>query len=144
MLGYLDDPMQTASAFDGGYLRTGDLAIVREGGYVQLVGRLKDVISRGGNKIAPLEIENLFSRHGAVADVLAFGMPDERLGESLHLMVVARDPSLNESELRAWAKDRLERFKTPDVFHFVDKLPAGRTGKTDRGAARISLGQQTS
>jgi long-chain acyl-CoA synthetase len=144
MLGYLDDPMQTASAFDGGYLRTGDLAIVREGGYVQLVGRLKDVISRGGNKIAPLEIENLFSRHGAVADVLAFGMPDERLGESLHLMVVARDPSLNESELRAWAKDRLERFKTPDVFHFVDKLPAGRTGKTDRGAARVSLGQQTS
>lgn len=71
-------------------------------------------------------------------------MPDERLGESLHLMVVAREPGLSEVDLRAWASDRLERFKTPDVFHFVEALPAGRTGKADRAAARAHLAGRSS
>jgi long-chain acyl-CoA synthetase len=139
MAGYLDDSTQTAAAFVDGYFRTGDLATVRSDGYVQLVGRAKDVISRGGNKIAPLEIDNLFAQHEGVLAALAFGAPDDRLGESLHLMVVARDRSLSERDLREWAKNRLERFKTPDYFHFVDALPAGPTGKADRAAARISL-----
>jgi long-chain acyl-CoA synthetase len=139
MAGYLDDPTQTAAAFVDGYFRTGDLATVRGDGYVQLVGRSKDVISRGGNKIAPLEIENLFAQHEGVLAALAFGAPDDRLGESLHLMVVARDRSMSERDLREWAKNRLERFKTPDLFHFVDALPAGPTGKVDRAAARMSL-----
>jgi len=139
MLGYLDDSALTAAAFDGCYFRTGDLAKVVESGYVQLVGRSTDVVSRGGNKIAPLEIENLFAQHESVTAVLAFGMPDERLGESLHVMVVPRDRDLNEDDLRAWSKERLEKFKTPDVFHFVDALPAGRSGKADRAAARLTL-----
>jgi acyl-CoA synthetase (AMP-forming)/AMP-acid ligase II len=139
MAGYLDDPTQTAAAFVDGYFRTGDLATVRSDGYVELVGRSKDVISRGGNKVAPLEIENLFAQHERVLAALAFGAPDDRLGESLHLMVVARDRSLSERDLREWAKNRLERFKTPDFFHFVDALPAGPTGKADRVAARMSL-----
>jgi long-chain acyl-CoA synthetase len=139
MLGYLDDTALTAAAFESGYFRTGDLAKVLESGCVQLVGRSKDVVSRGGNKIAPLEIENLFAQHESVMAVLAFGMPDERLGESLHVMVVPRKPDLSEDDLRAWSKERLERFKTPDVFHFVEALPAGRTGKADRAAARLTL-----
>jgi len=139
MAGYLDDPAQTAAAFVDGYFRTGDLATVRSDGYVQLVGRSKDVISRGANKIAPLEIENFFARHAGVLAALAFGAPDDRLGESLHLMVVARDRRLSERDLREWAKNRLERFKTPDFFHFVDALPAGPTGKADRATARMSL-----
>jgi long-chain acyl-CoA synthetase len=139
MLGYLDDTALTAAAFEGCYFRTGDLAKVLESGYVQLVGRSKHVVSRGGNKITPLEIENVFAQHEGVMAVLAFGMPDERLGESLHVMVVPRDWNLSEDDLRAWAKERLERFKTPDVFHFVEALPAGRTGKADRAAARLTL-----
>jgi acyl-CoA synthetase (AMP-forming)/AMP-acid ligase II len=139
MAGYLDDPTQTSASFVDGYFRTGDLATIRNDGYVQLVGRSKDVVSRGGNKIAPLEIENLFAQHEGVLATLAFGAPDDRLGEGLHLMIVARDRNLSEADLRDWAKDRLERFKTPDVFHFVDALPAGRTGKVDRAAARLSL-----
>ena len=142
MAGYLDDPAQTAAAFAGDHFSTGDLVVLRADGYVQLVGRSKDVVSRGGNKIAPLEIENLFAQHEAIASVLAFGMPDERLGESLHLMVVARDAGLTEADLRTWAKNRLERFKTPDAFHFVEALPAGRTGKADRAAARRSLASE--
>jgi long-chain acyl-CoA synthetase len=139
MLGYLDDPALTAAAFAGDYFRTGDLARVLENGCVQLVGRSKEIVSRGGNKIAPLEIENLFAQHEHVTAVLAFGMPDERLGESLHLMVVPGDPLLNEVDLRTWAKERLERFKIPDEIHFVEALPAGRTGKADRTAARRAL-----
>jgi len=139
MAGYLDEPTQTAAAFVDGYFRTGDLARVRSDGYVQLVGRSKDVISRGANKIAPLEIENFFAQHAGVLAAIAFGAPDDRLGESLHLMVVARDRSLSECDLRAWAQNRLERFKTPDFFHFVDALPAGPTGKADRATARMSL-----
>ena len=144
MAGYLDDLTQTAAAFADGYFRTGDLATVRNDGYVQLVGRSKDVISRGGNKIAPLEIEHLFAQHQGVLAALAFGVPDDRLGESLHLMVVARDGSLSEGDLREWAKSRLERFRTPDVFHFVEALPAGRTGKADRAAARMYLSRRES
>lgn len=144
MAGYLDDSDQTAAAFVDGFFRTGDLATVRDDGYVQLVGRSKDVISRGGNKIAPLEVESLFAGHEGVSATLAFGVPDDRLGERIHLMVVARDRNLTEDELREWAKTRLERYKTPDVFHFVAELPAGRTGKADRAAARMSLKQSTS
>ncbi|MEM0990440.1 MAG: class I adenylate-forming enzyme family protein [Pseudomonadota bacterium] len=145
MLGYLDDPAQTAAAFADGYFRTGDLATVRDSGLVQLVGRSKDIVSRGGNKIAPLEIENLFAEHPGVAAALAFGMPDDQLGERLHLMVVSAgegagdSASVTEGGLRAWAADRLERFKTPDVFHFVQTLPVGRTGKADRAAARAEV-----
>lgn len=139
MLGYLDDPAQTAAALSDGHVRTGDLATCDGFGFVRLAGRSKDIISRGGNKIAPLEIENLFAQHPGVAAVLAFGVADERLGEKLHAMVVARRPDLTEPALRAWARTRLERFKTPDVFHFVDALPSGRTGKADRAAARASL-----
>src|ERR1700733_7913380 len=99
MLGYLDDPDQTAESFSGEYFRTGDLATVREDGYVQLVGRLKDIVSRGGNKIAPLEVEAVFARHEGIHSVLAFGVPDERLGESLHLMVVRTNLDLTEQDL---------------------------------------------
>jgi len=136
MLGYLDDPVLTASALSDGYFRTGDLVSRTENGCVRLVGRSKDIISRGANKIAPLEIENLYTQHEGVASAVAFGVPDERLGERLHLMVVARDPGISEDDLRTWSADRLERFKTPDVFHFVPNLPVGATGKTDRAAAR--------
>ncbi len=142
MLGYLDDPDQTAAVFEDGYIRTGDLVSEREDGFVQLVGRSKDIVSRGGNKIAPLEIENLFAQHDGLASAPAFGMPDARLGECLHLMVVSRDPTLDETQLRAWSAERLERFKTPDVFHFVDAIPVGRTGKADRAAARTELSGQ--
>jgi long-chain acyl-CoA synthetase len=142
MLGYLDDPALTKQAFANDYFRTGDLAVVREGGCVALVGRSKDIVSRGGNKIGPLEIENLFTRHDGVAAALAFGIPDERLGESLHLMVVRRDSALTEDALRDWARTRIERYKLPDTIHFVDALPVGRTGKADRAAARLALQQR--
>ena len=141
MLGYLDDPAFTVASFADGFFRTGDLARVTEGGYVELIGRAKDIISRGGIKIAPLEIDHLLSEHPAVAAALCAGVPDERLGEAVHAVVVRRaGADLDSATLRTWMLTRTERFKVPDVFYFRDALPSGPTGKADRRAV-VQLAQ---
>jgi long-chain acyl-CoA synthetase len=135
MLGYLDDPALTDAAFADGFFRTGDLARLRDDGRVELIGRSKEIVSRAGHKIAPLEIDALLSEHPDVSAALAAGVPDPQVGERLHVVVVPRPgTSLNEAALRAWAAERIERYKLPDIIHFRDALPLGRTGKADRGA----------
>jgi len=135
MLGYLDDPALTQASFADGYFRTGDLARLTPSGRVALIGRAKDIVSRGGHKIAPLEIDNLLAEHPDVAAALCAGIPDERLGEVIHAVVVPRTGArLEEAALRDWLLARTERFKVPDVFHVRDTLPAGATGKADRRA----------
>jgi long-chain acyl-CoA synthetase len=135
MLGYLDNPQLTEAAFDGGYFRTGDLARVTKRGTLALVGRSKEMISRGGIKIAPLEIDNLLGEHPGVAAALCAGVPDERLGEVIHAVIVPRAGAhLDAAALRDWLLLRTERFKVPDVFHFRDALPSGSSGKADRRA----------
>jgi acyl-CoA synthetase (AMP-forming)/AMP-acid ligase II len=135
MLGYLDDQQLTAASFADGYFKTGDLARVRPDGRVELVGRAKEIVSRGGHKIAPLEIDNLLAGHPDIAAALCAGVPDERLGEVVHAVVVPRDGArLDTNALRDWMLARTERHKVPDVFHIHDALPAGSTGKADRRA----------
>ncbi|EWY42454.1 AMP-dependent synthetase [Skermanella stibiiresistens SB22] len=137
MLGYLDQPDLTAASFDDGWFRTGDLARLHPLGHVELVGRAKDIISRGGNKIAPMEIDRLFCGHPDVAAALTTGVPDPLLGERLHVLIVPRaGATLDAGTLAGWATGRIERFKIPDAFHFAPELPLGRTGKADRGALR--------
>ena len=137
MQGYLDDPALTAASFRDGFFRTGDLARLRVDGRLELVGRIKEIVSRGGNKIAPAEIEDLFAGHPDVQGALCTGVPDERLGEALHVLLVARPGSrVTTDALRRWAAERLERYKLPDGIHFADALPLGPTGKADRGLAR--------
>ena len=140
MLGYLDGTALTEASFDGGYFKTGDLARLTADGAVALVGRAKDIISRGGNKIAPLEIDNLLAEHPDIAAALCAGVPDERLGEVIHAVIVARAGArLDATALRDWLLARTERFKVPDVFHFRDALPSGASGKADRRAvARLA------
>jgi len=135
MLGYLDDPALTQASFADGYFKTGDLARRAAAGHVQLVGRAKDIVSRGGHKIAPLEIDNLLAEHPDVAAALCAGVPDERLGEVIHAVVVPRAGSrLDAAALREWLVARTERYKVPEVFHVRDCLPVGSTGKADRRA----------
>jgi acyl-CoA synthetase (AMP-forming)/AMP-acid ligase II len=135
MLGYLDNPALTEASFDGGYFKTGDLARLTADGAVALIGRAKDIISRGGNKIAPLEIDNLLAEHPDIAAALCAGVADERLGEVIHAVVVPRAGArLDTGELRGWLLARTERFKVPDVFHVRDALPSGSSGKADRRA----------
>jgi long-chain acyl-CoA synthetase len=143
MNGYLDEP--TLQPIRDGWLATGDLARERDPGVVEIVGRKKELIYRGGNKIAPLEIEFACSAHPKVAAALAVGRPDERLGERIHALVVPRAEGLTPAELRAFLATRLEKYKQPDVFYFSRELPAGRTGKADRGrfAAMLEKGELT-
>lgn len=142
MNGYLGQP-ELDPVDAGGWLATGDLARERDPGVVEIAGRRKELIVRGGNKIAPQEIEFALSAHPKVAAALAVGRPDARLGQRIHALVVPRDASLGVEELRAFLRERLDRFKQPDVFYFARELPAGRTGKADRGrfAAMLEAGE---
>ena len=133
MLGYLYGAELTRLALEADYFRTGDLARLRPDGQVELVGRSKEIIARGGNKIAPLEIENALCTHPDIAAALCAGVPDARLGEAIHAVVVLRPGlALSADELRRWASAHLERYKVPDVIVFSDTLPAGATGKASR------------
>ncbi len=140
MIGYLDDPALTDNSFNDGYFRTGDLARLRPDGRVEIVGRLKDIISRGGNKIAPAEIDALLCSHPDVAAALCAGVPDARLGEAIHAVVVAKaNAALTPEALRRWAAERIERYKVPDAIYLRDALPVGSTGKVARaGVAEIA------
>jgi long-chain acyl-CoA synthetase len=141
MLGYLDDPALTAGSFSEGYFRTGDLARLRPDGRVEIVGRLKDIISRGGNKIAPAELDAVLCAHPGVAAALCAGVPDARLGEAIHAIVVPKpDAALTPEALRCWAAERVEKYKVPDAIHIRDALPLGPTGKLQRaGVAQVAL-----
>jgi acyl-CoA synthetase (AMP-forming)/AMP-acid ligase II len=142
MLGYLDAPELTRTAFADGYFKTGDLARVRPDGRVELVGRAKDIISRGGYKIAPLEVEGVLAAHPDVAAVLCAGVPDVRLGECIHAVVVPRAGAAPDAQsIRAWAADRIEHYKLPDVIHLRESLPLGQTGKADRAAVATIAAQ---
>lgn len=131
MSGYLDEPQ--LQPIRDGWLATGDLARERDPGVVEIVGRKKELIYRGGSKIAPLEIEFACSAHPKVAAALAVGRHDERLGQRIHALVVPREKGLSAAEVLAFLSTRLERHKLPDVLYFARELPAGRTGKADRG-----------
>jgi long-chain acyl-CoA synthetase len=138
MLDYLDDPALTAQSFSDGYFRTGDLGRLRPDSRVELVGRSKEMISRGGNKVAPLEIDTLLCGHPAVAAALCAGVPDERLGEAIHAVVVLQPgASLDGETLRDWARQRIEPYKLPDRITFADALPLGATGKASRAAVKM-------
>ena len=93
--------------------------------------------------LAPLEIDNLLAGHPDVAAVLCAGVPDASVGERLHAIVVRRaGATVTEAALRAWAGERIERYKLPDAIHFHDALPLGRTGKADRGAIAALVGRR--
>jgi long-chain acyl-CoA synthetase len=137
MNGYLDEPDMTRGAFADGFFRTGDLARRRADGCLELAGRIKDLIVRGGVKVSPLELDCVLAQHPGVAAVLTAGVPDAIMGERIHALVVPRaNVRLDEKGLREWIAGRIERFKWPDVYHFGPQLPTGRTGKVDRNALR--------
>jgi len=134
MAGYCNDAALTQAAFsDDGWFRTGDLATVDDDGFVYQVGRLKELINRGGNKISPIEVETALLQCAGVANALVTGMPDPVLGQRIHALLVAQpDVTLNTAAIRQTLAARLEKFKMPDIFYQADALPAGSTGKVSR------------
>ena len=143
MVGYWRRPEETAEALRGGWLRTGDLAVVDADGYVQIVDRRKDLIVSGGENIGSPEVERAIAAHPAVREVAVVGMPDERWGE-VPAAFVAFHPgrSATEEELVAWVQERLARFKAPKRVVVLDALPVGGTGKISKPALRDLLREQ--
>lgn len=139
MLGYWDEPERTAEAVDrDGWMRTGDLAVMREDGYLAVIGRIKDMIIRGGENIYPREIEEFLHGHPEIADVQVVGVPDERYGEEVCAFVILRDPagSLTPDELTAYCRGRLAHFKTPRHLRVVTAFPMTVSGKVRKAELR--------
>lgn len=128
---YEDNPEANASSFTNGWFRTGDEGIVDARGYLSLVGRLKEMINRSGEKISPLEIDDVLMAHPAVAEAVAFGIPSATHGEEPSAAVVLSGEA-TESDLVAYCRERLADFKCPRTIHIVDSIPRTATGKVQR------------
>jgi len=135
---YENNPKANADAFYDGWFRTGDQGVMDEDGYVSIVGRLKEIINRGGEKIAPREIDEVLMDHPAVAEALSFALTHDKLGEEVAACVVlheGRDAS--EDELRRFVAVKLADFKVPRRVVVLSDIPKGPTGKLQRiGLAR--------
>jgi len=142
MQNYLDDPAATAEAIDpDGWLRTGDVGLVDEAGYLRITDRLKDMYICGGFNVYPAEVEQALARLDGLADVAVVGVPDERLGEVGKAFVVRRDgAALEEADVIAFARGRLANFKAPRSVEFVDALPRNLAGKILKNELRSGSG----
>ncbi|MDH3754727.1 MAG: AMP-binding protein [Acidimicrobiia bacterium] len=131
MLGYWNDPEKTAEAIDDdGWMHSGDLATMDEDGYVNIVGRIKDMIIRGGENLYPREIEEFLLTHPAVADAQVIGVPDQRYGEELMAWIqLAPGADLDQSRIEEFCRGRIAHFKVPRYIKFVTEFPMTVTGK---------------
>ncbi len=134
MLGYWNDPEQTAGAIDpAGWMRTGDLATMDQDGYVNIVGRSKDMIIRGGENIYPREIEEFLYTHPEIKDVQVVGVPDERYGEEIAAFVIERTPGTVDAEaVREFCRGKIAHFKIPRYVMPVEEFPMTVTGKIQK------------
>jgi fatty-acyl-CoA synthase len=145
MLGYWDEPDLTAQAVDeDGWMHTGDLVTMREDGYCVVVGRIKDMVIRGGENIYPREIEEFLYTHPDIEDVQVVGVPDERYGEELCAWVRMHEgrPPLDAEAVREFCKGRLAHFKVPRYVIIVDEFPMTVTGKIRKVEMREESARQ--
>jgi acyl-CoA synthetase (AMP-forming)/AMP-acid ligase II len=139
--GYLE-PADTDAAIDEGWFRTGDLATLDDGRWLRIVGRIKDLIIRGGENIAAAEVEAVLERHPAVSQAVAVGYPDRLMGERVCAFVVVA-AGFDLDECRAWfAAQGVTAFKTPEQVTIVDALPLLATGKPDRARLRAAAAER--
>jgi fatty-acyl-CoA synthase len=141
MLGYWDEPEKTAAVLDAeGWMHSGDLAVIDDAGYGNVVGRLKDMVIRGGENIYPREIEEFLYGHPAVEDVAVVGVPDDRMGEELCAWIRLRAGSSgDEEEVRAFCRGRIAHYKVPRYVRFVDVFPTTVTGKVQKFLIREAM-----
>ncbi|QEX16657.1 AMP-dependent synthetase [Hypericibacter terrae] len=140
-LGYFANPAANESGFIKGWFRTGDQGRFDEDGYLTITGRLKEMINRGGEKIAPREVDEALLAHPAVAQALAFAVPHPKLGEEVAAAVVLRDgQTADEKELREFVSRRLSDFKVPKRVLLLTEIPKGATGKPQRIGMAQRLG----
>ncbi len=137
MQGYWDDEARTREAIVDGWMRTGDLATLDEQGYCNIVGRLKDMLIRGGENIYPREIEEFLFTHPKIQSVQVFGVPDEKYGEEVCAWIVVRaGEQLTEDEVKAYCSGQIAHYKVPRYVRFVDEMPMTVTGKVQKFVMR--------
>ncbi|MFO1028006.1 MAG: AMP-binding protein [Acetobacteraceae bacterium] len=139
--GYENNPAANASAFTNGWFRTGDQGVLDEQGYLRLTGRLKELINRGGEKVSPLEVDEILMEHPAVQQCLTFAMPHAKLGEEVAAAIVLREGmEAKDTELREFCGKHLAGFKVPRKIVFLKEIPKGATGKLQRIGLAEKLG----
>ena len=140
-LGYENNPNANGEAFSNGWFRTGDQGVMDAEGYVSITGRLKEIINRGGEKISPREVDEVLMDHPAVAQVVTFAFPHDKLGEEVAAAVVLREgKTADGKELREYAATRLADFKVPRKILLLTEIPKGATGKLQRIGLAKKLG----
>ncbi|KWO44245.1 AMP-binding protein [Burkholderia sp. MSMB1459WGS] len=137
MLGYWDDDAKTREVLVDGWMHTGDLATLDEDGYCNIVGRLKDMVIRGGENVYPREIEEFLFRHPKIQSAQVFGVPDPKYGEELCAWIVLRaGEQMTEDDVRAFCNGQIAHYKIPRYIRFVDELPMTVTGKVQKFVMR--------
>jgi fatty-acyl-CoA synthase len=141
MLGYWDDEEKTREAIDdAGWMHTGDLATIDAAGYCNIVGRIKDMVIRGGENVYPREIEEFLYRHPKIQDVQVIGVPDQRYGEELCAWIRLHDgENATAEEIRAFCQGQIAHYKVPRYVKFVDGFPMTVTGKIQKFLMREQM-----
>ena len=143
MQGYWNDEERTAEAIDDqNWMHSGDLGVMDEDGYVNITGRVKDMIIRGGENIYPREIEEYLYRHEDILDVQVFGVPDERFGEEVCAWIQLKRPGMTAEDVKAFCKGQIAHFKIPKHISFVDEFPMTVTGKIRKIEMREKMTEQ--
>ncbi|MEA5022146.1 Long-chain-fatty-acid--CoA ligase [bioreactor metagenome] len=132
MLGYLNQPEQTAEVLRDGFLHTGDIGHFDDEGYLYITDRKGDMIVRGGENIYPRQIEIVLEEHPLVAEVAVIGVPDQCLGQRVKAYIVPRQKGLFTEEIRQWLLERMANYKVPEFYEFVDQLPRTPSGKVQK------------
>ena len=139
--GYENNPEANESSFSNGWFRTGDQGFFDQDGYLKISGRLKEIINKGGEKISPLEIDNVLMDHPSIEQAVCFGYEDKMLGEDIATAIIVKEGmNCTEEDLKDYANEKLAKFKVPKKIFFVNEIPKGATGKLQRNTLAKKFG----
>ena len=139
--GYENNPEANKTSFSNGWFRTGDQGYFDQEGYLKISGRLKEIINKGGEKISPLEVDNVLMDHPAIEVAVCFGYNDKMLGEEIATAIIIKEnQNCSEDDVKNYAKEKLAKFKVPKKIFFVEEIPKGATGKLQRNTLAKKFG----
>ncbi len=140
-LGYDNNPEANKKSFSNGWFRTGDQGYFDQDGYLKISGRLKEIINKGGEKISPLEVDNILMDHPLIEQAVCFGYKDKMLGEEIAAaIIVKKGQNCSEIDVKNYAEEKLAKFKIPKKIFFVNEIPKGATGKLQRNILAKNFG----
>ena len=140
-LGYDNNPEANKNSFTNGWFRTGDQGYFDQNGYLKISGRLKEIINKGGEKISPLEVDNVLMDHPLIEQAVCFGYEDKMLGEDIAAAIIVKEgKNCSETDVKTYAQAKLAKFKIPKKIFFVNEIPKGATGKLQRNVLAKNFG----